>query len=203
MVLNYILITLIGYVFGMSNMAWYIAKIKHIDLRSGGSGNLGASNATIMMGKGAGILTFLHDVLKVVFAAWICAWLFPNSPYAFVVAGVAGVLGHIFPVYLRFKGGKGFASFIGLAIVLDWRFGLLMLLCVVIASFVFDWVVAGTFLHIVCTPLHFWFSKDWMTACIIGVASICIFLKHVENIKRMRAGQETRLRSVLFKKSKS
>lgn len=200
MLFKYLFCIVIGYIFGMSNMAFYLSKIKKVDLRSGGSGNLGASNATMMLGKGAGVLTFIHDTIKVVIAAFLCAWLFQDVAYAQLLAAVAGILGHIFPAYLKFRGGKGFASFIGMAFVLDWKFGLLMLLGVVIASFIFDWVVAGTFFHIVVTPLHCLFAYDAIAASIVAVASVCIFLKHIENIKRMRAGTESRLRSVIFKK---
>lgn len=199
MLFKYLFCIVIGYIFGMSNMAFYLSKIQKVDLRSGGSGNLGASNATMMLGKGAGVVTFIHDTIKVVIAAFL-AWLFQDVAYAQLLAAVAGILGHMFPAYLKFRGGKGFASFIGMAFVLDWKFGLLMLLGVVIVSFIFDWVVAGTFFHIVITPLHCLFAYDAIAAGIVAVASICIFLKHIENIKRMRAGAESRLRSVIFKK---
>lgn len=191
---------MIGYIFGMSNMAWYLAKIKRVDLRAQGSGNLGASNATIVFGKGAGVLTFLHDTLKIVLASVLCYILFPELQYAVVLSAVAGILGHMFPIYLRFHGGKGFASFIAMAFVLDWKFGLLMLIGVVLVSFIFDWVVAGTFFHIAITPIHFLFASNWITAAIILVASICILIKHIENIKKMQLGQESRLRSVILKK---
>ena len=181
-------------------MALYLSKLNNVDLRGGGSGNLGASNATMLMGKKAGIVTFVHDVLKIVIAALLCGVIFQRLQYALVVSAVAGVLGHMYPFYIKFKGGKGFASFIGMAITLDWKFGLLMLLCVVVISFLFDWVVAGTFFHIVLTPLHFCFANDYVVCLIIACASVCIFCKHIENIKRMRAGRESRLRSVLFKK---
>lgn len=198
--IQYIICLLTGYVCGMSNMALYIAKCKKTDLRSVGSGNLGASNATMVFGKRAGILTFLHDTTKVIAAVYIVKFLFPDIQYAAAVTAVAGVLGHMYPVYLKFRGGKGFAAYIGLALALNWKYGLCMLLCVIAVSFLFDWVVAGTFFHIVFTPLHFSFAENWVVAAIITVASICIFIKHIENIKRMKLGQESRLRSVIFKK---
>ena len=73
MLFKYLFCIVIGYIFGMSNMAFYLSKIKKVDLRSGGSGNLGASNATMMLGKGAGVVTFIHDTIKVVIAAFLCA----------------------------------------------------------------------------------------------------------------------------------
>lgn len=198
--MQYIICLLVGYTLGMSNMAWYIAKAKGVNLRAVGSGNLGASNVTMAFGKRAGVLTFLHDAIKIMVAVCIVKLLFSDMQYAAAVAAVAGVLGHMYPVYLKFRGGKGFASYIGLALALNWKYGLCMLLCVIAVSFLFDWVVAGTFFHIVFTPLHFSFAENWVVATIITVASICIFIKHIENIKRMKRGQESRLRSVIFKK---
>jgi glycerol-3-phosphate acyltransferase PlsY len=201
LLLKYILIVVIGYLFGTSNMAWYIAKLKHVDLRAGGSGNLGASNATILLGKGAGALTFLHDALKVIVAALACSLLFPVQ-YAGLLAAAAGVVGHIFPFYLKFKGGKGFASFIGMSFIIDWQFGLIMIVALVIVAIIADWIVAGTFLHIVATPIYVWCTSHWIGALIVIVPSVLIFIKHIENIKRKHRGEEFSLRRVLFKKKK-
>lgn len=197
---QYLFCMLIGYLFGTSNMALYISKIKNIDLRSGGSGNLGTSNAVIMMGKGAGIITLIHDVGKVLLAAFICRMHFPNCEYAAIVSAVACVLGHMYPFYLKFQGGKGFASFIGLGFVIDWRFGLFMLVGLVLVSLIFDWIVAGTIFHVVTTPIYLFATQRQIAALIVLIASACILLKHTDNIKRKLRGDEFGLRSVVFKK---
>ncbi len=200
LILKYILIVIIGYLFGASNMAWILAKIKGVNLRDGGSGNLGASNATILIGKGAGLLTFLHDAGKVIIAAFVCS-LF-HVEHAGLIAAVTGVLGHIFPFYLKFRGGKGFASFIGMGFVIDWRFGLIMLVLLVVVSLLADWIVAGTFFHITVTPIYVVYSIGWIPAIIIAIASLAIFVKHIPNIKKKRLGQEFSLRGVLLKNKK-
>lgn len=182
-------------------MAWYIAKIKKVDLRSGGSGNLGASNATIMMGKRAGLLTVLHDVSKVILAAMVCHWVFPSIEYAPAIAAASGVVGHIYPFYLKFHGGKGFASYIGLGLVIDWRFGLIMIIGLLLVSIIADWIVAGTFFHILVTPIYVGVTQHWLLALFVLSVSICIFVKHIENIKRKRLSQEFSLRSVVFKRN--
>ena len=187
---------------GTSNMAWYISKLKKVDLRANGSGNLGTSNATILLGKGAGIITLLHDVLKVILAAIVCRWLFPTVEHAAIIAAVAGVLGHMYPFYLKFRGGKGFASYIGLGLVIDWRFGLIMIIGLLLVSIIADWIVAGTFFHIVITPLYLFATSQWISGCIVLIASLCIFVKHIENIKRKVRGEEFSLRGVIFKKKK-
>jgi glycerol-3-phosphate acyltransferase PlsY len=203
MLLKYMICLLIGYLCGTSNMAFYISKIKGVDLRSGGSGNLGASNATMLMGKGAGALTFLHDALKVMLAVWICRLMFGNLQYLVVITATASVLGHMYPFYLGFKGGKGFASYIGMGFALNWKFGLLMLLGLVVVAFVADWIVAGTFFHITITPIYLFIHDNWLATLIVLIASVCIFYKHIENIKRKAKNQEPSIRNVLFKMNKN
>ena len=101
----YILIVLAAYLMGCSNLALYISKMKQVDIRTGGSGNLGASNATALLGWRIGILVALHDIGKAALAVMLAKLYFPELPLAGAVAGVASVLGHIFPFYLKFKGG--------------------------------------------------------------------------------------------------
>ena len=107
--MNYIIATFMGYLLGCSSMSFYLSKIHGVDIRSHGSKNLGASNTMILMGWKAGILVAVHDILKAALAVIFAQMLFPEVPFIGAVAGVASVYGHIFPFYLKFKGGKGFA----------------------------------------------------------------------------------------------
>ena len=95
----YVLICLIGYLLGCSNLAAYLAKWKHVDLKSRGSGNHGASNAAIVLGWRAGVATALHDIGKAALAVALARWLFPGLAYGPEAAGVACVLGHVFPMF--------------------------------------------------------------------------------------------------------
>ena len=97
----YILTALVAYLMGCSNMALCLAKLKNVDIRDGGSGNPGTSNATLLMGWRAGVLVGIHDIGKGVLAVLLTNLLFPELEYGGVVAGVACVLGHIFPVLLQ------------------------------------------------------------------------------------------------------
>ena len=103
--MKYGLIILVGYFLGCSNMAFYLAKVRKADLRSSGTGNLGASNAVVLLGWQAGVLTAIHDIGKASLAVLLAKWLFPELEYAGAAAGVACVLGHIFPFWLNFRGG--------------------------------------------------------------------------------------------------
>ena len=95
--MQYILAILLGYILGSSNMATYIAAAKKVDLSAGGSGNPGASNAVILMGWGAGVLVAVHDIGKSALAVILARLLFPGLPLIGAAAGVASVLGHIYP----------------------------------------------------------------------------------------------------------
>ena len=130
--MGYVLMVLLGYLLGSSNMTWYLAKLKKVDLTSRGSGNLGTSNATIVLGWKAGILTGIHDIGKGILAVILARLLFPGLEYIGAAAGAACVCGHIFPFYLHFRGGKGFAAFLGMTLGLNWKLALAVMAAVLI-----------------------------------------------------------------------
>ena len=194
----YILCVLLGYLLGCSSMAFYIAKLKKANLREAGSGNLGASNATILLGWRAGILVALHDIGKSAAAVLLARLLFPELPYAGAVAGVASVLGHIFPFYLKFKGGKGFASFLGMTVALSWKLALILGIAILVVTFITDYIVWGTVTTVVVAPVYLGIvQKSWVLALILCVATAVILFKHRENFPRMLNGTELGLRSAL------
>lgn len=201
--MSYLFAIAAGYLLGCSNMALYICKLKNIDIRKSGSNNLGAANSTIVLGWRYGILVGIHDIGKAIVAVLLTKLLFPGSPYAGAVAGMACVLGHIFPFPLKFKGGKGFASFLGLTVALNWKFALVVLALVVVITLVTDYLVAGTLTTIVIVPAYLGFSAhNAILPLVILVATAVIFYKHRENIPRMLNGTEIGLRSTLKKKTK-
>ena len=193
--MQYLFIALIGYGLGCSNMAVYLAALKGVDLRAGGSGNPGASNAMILMGWKAGIIVGLHDIGKAVAAVLVCELLFPGAPLAGAVGGVACVLGHMFPFYLRFHGGKGFASYLGMALALNWRAALVIFLAVVIITLVTDYVVIGTMTTVVSFPIYSALTGSCLTALLLSLVSLVIIYKHRMNLVRIRRGTEIGLRS--------
>ena len=199
----YILSVLLGYLLGCSNMALYICKLKKVDLRQHGSANLGASNAAIVIGWRAGVLTAVHDIAKAILAVVFARLLFPQAAYIGAVAGVACVLGHIFPFYLKFRGGKGFASYIGLLLALDWKFALVMMALVLVITLIFDYITIGTFSTIVAGPVYLGIAQqDFLLPLILLIASAVILYKHWENIPRILNGTEKGLRSVLKKQDR-
>ena len=107
--MKYVLCILIGYLMGSINPSYIIARLRGFDIREKGSQNAGASNALILFGKVIGIGCALFDIAKAAFAIWLCETLFPEFAYSYAVTGVACIVGHSFPFYMKFKGGKGLA----------------------------------------------------------------------------------------------
>ena len=131
MIWQKIVCVLIGYVFGLFQTGFIIGKMKHIDIRDYGSGNSGTTNAMRTLGKKDGFITFFGDALKAVFAMMLTYFLFRNGvckDHMFIIAlytGIGAILGHNFPFYMNFKGGKGIAASAGLIFALaffDWKF---------------------------------------------------------------------------------
>jgi len=194
----YFIMCIIGYLLGCSNMATYLAKAKGVDISAGGSGNPGASNATILMGWRAGILVAVHDAGKALLAVIIGKLLFPDARGVDVVAGAACVLGHIFPLFFKFKGGKGFASYIGMILALNWEFALIIIAAVIIVTILFDYLVIGTTLTVVSLPIYLFFtSAGWIAVLASCIATAVIIYKHRSNYVRIIKGTEIGLRSTM------
>ncbi len=193
--MGYLLPIFLGYLLGCSSMAWYIGKWKKTDIRTAGSGNLGASNATVLFGWGAGVAVALHDIGKAALAVWLGRLLFPEIPFGGAVAGAACVLGHIFPVFLGFRGGKGLASFFGLALALDWKLGVILFVLISMMTLITDYISLGALSSIVVAPAYLALvDGEPVTAAIVSAASVVMFLKHWENILRIARGEEIGLR---------
>ena len=193
--MKYILVIALGYLLGCSNMAKYIAAMKKVDLSAGGSGNPGASNAVILMGWGAGVLVAIHDIGKAALAVILARLMFPGAPLIGAAAGVAAVLGHIYPFWMKFKGGKGFASYLGMTIALHWKFAIAVLLLVVVVTLITDYIVAATTTTIVFVPIGLGIlTQSLILPLILLIASLVIAWKHKDNYVRMYNGTEIRFR---------
>ena len=197
---------ILGYLIGSSSMSFYISKAKKVNLKEEGSKNLGASNTLALMGKKAGFAVLVHDVLKsflVVSIIRLCMHVPYNQVgWLLAIGGVFAVVGHIFPFYLKFKGGKGFASYIGVVMGLDWRLFLGIVVLIVVAAFITDYIVAGTFSTITVAPVYFLFRQEWLVAAILLAGSLLILYKHRENIVSIKNGKEMKVRSAFANKYK-
>ena len=193
--MGYVIVILAAYLLGCSNMAVYLAKLKNVDLTKG-SGNPGTSNATILMGWNAGVIVGIHDIGKAALAVILAELIFPDLKYVGAAAGVACILGHIFPFYLGFRGGKGFASYLGMTLALNWKFALIILIIVGIVTVVTDYIVVGTVTTVVLVPVVMGIlTQSAILAIILCAATVVILYKHRENFARLRNGTEIGLRS--------
>lgn len=192
----YVLVILCAYLLGSSSMSYYIAKIKGVDIQNKGSKNLGASNTMMIFGWKYGILVGLHDIAKSAIAVLLAQLIFPSLPYIGAVAGVASILGHIFPFYLKFKGGKGFASYIGMTMALNWKLALVICVIIVLATLITDYIVVGTTLTITIVPTFLGIvAHSWILPAILLIATIVIVYKHRMNYVRICQGTEIGFRS--------
>jgi len=191
MICAYIAAALIGYLFGCSNMALYLSKWKGIDLRAGGSKNLGASNALMLMGWKAGILVGAHDIGKAWLAILMVKRLFPDVEMVGFIAGVSCVLGHMYPFYLKFKGGKGFAAYIGMMLALNFKAALVIIAVLVLLTLITDYIVVGTVTTVVSYPAWVaWQTHSLLAVGLLLVATAAILYKHRMNYVRIANGTE-------------
>ena len=198
--LSVILCALLGYLLGCINPAYLIARARGFDIRSRGSGNAGASNAVITMGKAAGVFSAIIDIFKAWLAVCLATRYFTalsvgGIPVAGEIAGVACMLGHMFPFYLKFKGGKGFASYLGMILAINWKVALCILAAVVILTVLTDYIVVGTVTSVVSFPIYTAIRSGWLPLVILCVATLAILIKHRENFVRIWNGTEMGLSS--------
>ena len=184
----------IGYLLGNINPAFLFARLKGYDPRVDGSGNAGASNAFILAGKFAFFATAILDILNAFLACRLCRWLFPSLSVSEQIGGVACILGHMFPVTLRFRGGKGLASLGGVILSWDWKIFLALLALAVLIAFLTNYIcfVAPT-MSLLFPALYYWRTRFWPAALVLLIPAVPIIWKHAENIRRIREGTEVRM----------
>ena len=193
--MKYIICILIGYLLGTINVAYIIGKIKGFDIRTKGSTNAGASNATITMGWRVGIIVGICDISKAFISVILVKSIFPDLYLSGIVAGLSCILGHIFPFYLKFKGGKGFASYLGMILALDWKFFLIMCTAIVIITLITDYIALATLTTVIVYPIYLIFTKiELIVPLLVAVVSVVMIFKHIGNIKRIMTGNEIGLR---------
>ena len=185
----------IGYLLGCISPAALISKIKKKDLRKSGTGNLGATNTLLVFGKGWGVFVMLFDVTKTYTACRVAQWLFPWLSVAGTLAGGAAVAGHIYPFYMKFRGGKGLASFAGLILGVDPLLFPVLLICALTAMFVVNFTYAVPMTAAPLFPiLHGVFNRDLAGTLILIAVGILLVWVHIPNIHRAKRGEEVKMR---------
>lgn len=196
---------IISYLIGSISSSILISRAKGSDIRTKGSGNAGATNMLRTYGKGMGVVTLILDALKGVIAVFAAKGvisavgadgMLSALPY---ICAVAVVLGHDFPVFFGFKGGKGVATSLGAVLVLDWRVGLITLaaaLAIMIATrYVSLGSIIGAVVYITAEMLKMAFTKTFseIAAVCISILGLLLIARHIPNIVRLAKGEENKL----------
>jgi glycerol-3-phosphate acyltransferase PlsY len=183
---------ILGYLLGSIPFGLVLTRLAGTqDLRSIGSGNIGATNVLRTGRKGLAAATLLLDMLKGTVAVIIAAYL--GNAEAAMLAGLGAFLGHLFPVWLKFKGGKGVAVYIGILIGLFWPAAIVFCAVWLITAVISRYSSLSALLASVVTPILLWWFGHPTLAMLFALLSLLLIYMHRENIKRLRAGTEGKI----------
>jgi len=191
--MNYFIVALIGYAFGCLQFSYILGKtLRKVDIRTLGHGNAGASNAVVSLGWKYGIAVALLDILKAIVSIIIIKGLFKNAAsieqlnFYMYLNGFFVILGHNYPFFMKFKGGKGTASLIGMLIAINIPMSLLGILIIVVVTIVTDYIALGTIALVIYFIIATIYLKFGTGAVIISIAiAMMSIFNHLKNIKRI------------------
>ncbi|TPK70416.1 glycerol-3-phosphate 1-O-acyltransferase PlsY [Mesorhizobium sp. B2-4-15] len=186
-----ILALVFGYLLGSIPFGLLLTRAAGLgDVRNIGSGNIGATNVLRTGNKGLAAATLLLDALKGTAAVLIVAHFAPETA---VWAGLGAFLGHLFPAWLGFKGGKGVATYLGVLIGLAWQVALVFAVVWLVTAFLFRFSSLAALTAAVVVPIALYFLSAPQIATLFVVMSIVVFIKHRANISRLLAGTEGKI----------
>jgi len=183
---------IVGYLLGSIPFGLILTKLAGTqDLRSIGSGNIGATNVLRTGNKGLAAATLLGDMLKGTAAVIIAGSLW--GPNAAMLAGLGAFLGHLFPVWLQFRGGKGVATYIGVLLGLFWPAAAMFGAIWIATAFASRYSSLSALVASFVTPIFLWFFGHSALASLFAVLTLLLFWTHRENIKRLQTGTEGKI----------
>ena len=196
-----------GYVFGLFQTGYLYGRMNHIDIRNYGSGNSGTTNALRVLGKKAGLIVFIGDLFKMVLACLLVRLFLkgdPNTDLYVLYTGLGVVMGHNFPFYLGFKGGKGIASMAGLLVSMDWRVTLVCAAVFLGTVIITRYVSLGSIFVVILFFIQMVLYESmgaYQVApgsrlefyALAGVLTGMAIWRHRANIRRLLAGTENKL----------
>ena len=205
MLAYYIIVAVIAYAIGSINFSVIISKkMAGFDIREKGSGNAGSTNVLRNVGKKAAVLTLVCDILKgmiVVLIAILLGWIVKELDQAMLIqiAAIAVVIGHTFPIFFGFKGGKGIASSLGILLLINWQIGLICLVFALVIMALTRMVSAGSVLAAILFPVltlfigqeHYIVSGNYFIFSVI--MALIVAFNHRTNISRILSGTENKL----------
>ena len=196
----------LGYLVGSISPAAWVSRRKNVNLKEEGTGNLGATNTMIVMGRAAGIFVMVFDILKSYLSYRIARVLFPQMAAAGLLACVGAILGHCFPIFLHFDGGKGLAAFGGMVLAYSPKIFLLIVVCGLALMALLDTGVAMPMLASPMFPLLIWVNGGSLAEVLTAIAAgVIIVIMHWGNLERAIAKEDVLnvhefLKNILFKK---
>ena len=195
-----------GYLLGSIPFGLVLTRICGLgDIRKIGSGNIGATNVLRTGRKDLALLTVILDASKAGFAAWLAGYLAPQafcSLFGFIttvavvaglIAGVMGVIGHNFPVWLKFRGGKGVASAFGFIVVTQWQLCVIALCVWLVTAFTTRYSSLSAILAAVSVPFFAFFMSDPVHAAFYSAIALLVLIRHHANITRLIKGTESKI----------
>jgi glycerol-3-phosphate acyltransferase PlsY len=192
MIGTYLLAIVIGYLLGSIPFGLLLTRFAGTqDLRSIGSGSIGATNVLRTGNKGLAAATLIGDMLKGTVAVLIAGYF--GGPDAAMLASLAAFLGHLFPVWLNFKGGKGVATYIGVLLGLFWPAAVVFCVLWLATAATSRYSSLSALVASFITPIFLWWFGHPALASLFAVLTLLLFYAHRENIKRLQAGTEGRI----------
>lgn len=193
--MNYIIITILGYVIGSIPNGLLIGKnLYGIDLREFGSKNIGATNAFRTLGLYPSLWIFLTDAAKGVIAVYLAS-LLADTPIALLLGGIAAIAGHNWSIFLRFTGGRGVATGLGVIAVLVPKVTLLIFLVWAVIVYTTRYVSLASIVAAILVPIGMWFMGERLEYLYFGIiAALFVVGRHKPNIERLLKGQELKIK---------
>lgn len=205
---TYFIVAIVAYLLGSISFSVIITKkMAGFDVREKGSGNAGTTNVLRTVGKKAAIITLICDILKGVVAillALLAGYIIKGLDNALLVqlAGIFVILGHTFPIFFKFKGGKGIATSLGVLLMINWQIGLICLVFAIILIILTKMVSVGSIAAAILFPVLVIFinqnyivaeSSNWSYLIFSIIIVLLVILNHRENIKRILNGTENKI----------
>ncbi|GAB6261375.1 glycerol-3-phosphate 1-O-acyltransferase PlsY [Photobacterium sp. R1] len=187
-----LLIIIAAYLLGSISSAVLICRLFRLpDPRDSGSGNPGATNVLRLGGRGAAALVLVCDILKGMLPVWLSYFLGIN-PFLLGVIGIAACLGHIYPIFFHFRGGKGVATALGALAPIGWDLSGMLIATWVIVALIGGYSSLASMITALLAPMFTWWVKPQYTMP-VAMLSCLIILRHHENVRRLLDGKEYKI----------
>lgn len=199
----FFIIALTGYLFGCINGSQIIGKYKRINIKRNGSKNAGASNTFLLLGWRSALIVTIIDVIKAIISLSFITFLLSNTELLFetqilllYVNALFVIIGHNYPITMKFNGGKGTASFLGILLFFNWKFAIIAFIIFLVFSFITNYFVIGTFTAYLSFITYTSLTYGRGPAYIAFMLAMCFVIKHMDNVKRIMNKEETKLSSL-------